>query len=134
MSKEPIKTAFPTIEANWHNENVRSEGKAMSKPEVKRYKYGYKDDGGQRYLSLIEDGEGSVFRYTDHEVSRAADKAKILELENALKEVVDCFDAAEFEGMSLFMQEDATDRLEDLWNRRVLYAYYAAETALTQQE
>ena len=53
--------------------------KAMSdKPDIARYKYGYKDDGwGQRYLSLIADADGSVIKYADHEASRIDDKALI---------------------------------------------------------
>ena len=55
------------------------------KPDIARYKYGYKDDGGQRYLALIEDTEGSVVRYADHEAYLAADKARIAALERLLK-------------------------------------------------
>ena len=52
------------------------------KPDIARYKYGYKDDGsGLRYLSLIADADGSVIKYADHEAASAADKARILELE-----------------------------------------------------
>jgi len=67
------------------------------KSEIQRYKYGYKDDGwGQRYLALIEDPDGSVVRLTDHEASRAADKARINELLGLLREARELIEHGDF--------------------------------------
>lgn len=44
--------------------------------EIKRFKYGYRDDGyGQRILGLILDDAGSVVLHSDHLASHAYDEA-----------------------------------------------------------
>ena len=101
------------------------------KPEVKRYKYGYKDDGwGQRYLALIEDSEGTVVRLTDHEAARAADKARIAELVRALRKV-----AGEVDGN---IRECVRDCVNQRGNVQDIYDYCdnidtAIDAVLAQQ-
>lgn len=55
---------------------------------------------------------------------------RIADLEAALKEVVGCFSAADAEGLMDALQSTNDDRLRDLYVRRLMHAYVAAQAAL----
>lgn len=50
--------------------------------------------------------------------------------DEALREIIGCFDAAEAEGLSQALAETTDERLKDLIERRVMHALYAAQKAL----
>lgn len=51
-------------------------------------------------------------------------------LESALYEVIDCFDAAFAENLNEILAETNDDRLKDLVERRLMFAYTAATITL----
>lgn len=51
-----------------------------------------------------------------------------------LNEVVNCFSAAYYEGLELVLAETTDERLKDLVERRLLYAFYAAQEVLNEME
>ena len=67
-------------------------------------------------------------------VEAAQELQNLQRFRETVQEVMGCFNAAEIEGLSKALQETDDLHLKDLVERRLMYAFYAAEQAASDCE
>ena len=73
------------------------------------------------YINLIESAQAGVAEGSENPLQTAT---------NALNTIVGCFEAAEVEGLTEILANTQDERLKDLVERRLMYAYTTAQQAL----
>lgn len=77
----------------------------------------------QRISELRDSNRGYFHAQTKWIEDRDALRLRVAELENHLREIHGCFDAAEAEGFEVMLEDVDDDRLRDVYSRRLKFAH-----------